>query len=181
MGNAAEVSINRWGINLFWMQTWFVGNSFQLFLQKSLFIEQFIRTFLLFGMRHSYRQTTESTWYNSKGRLQQLQSKRYFRFIEICDDLSVSKTYRLRNRLQKIYFSKIWFLKYQNWIVIATHFFHVKPKSSLLIWQQSSSITAGDTTSIIHRKKSIEIRRSNVRCVLMSTSFASCVNRNYHF
>lgn len=131
MGNAAEVSINRWGVNLFWMQTWFVGKSFQLFFQKSLFMGQFIRTFLLFGMRHTYIYPSHDIWNNQRRDLKstQFQRGRYFRSIEIWDEYMLkSKIYRLRNRVPKIYFSKMWFLRYQNWVVLVTHFFQIRPK-----------------------------------------------------
>lgn len=131
MGNAAEVSINRWGINLFWMQTWFVGKSFQLFFQKSLFMEQFIRTFLLFGMRYTFMYSNRDIWNNRKRDhvSTQTQRGRYFRQIEIRnEETSTSRICTIRNRVLKIYFSKIWFLRYQNWIVLVTHFFQIRPK-----------------------------------------------------
>lgn len=186
MGNAAEVSINRWGVNLFWMQTWFVGNSFQLFCQKSLFIEQFVRTFLLFGMRHTFTYANHDIWKNLKRDLlsTQLQRGRYFRRIEIWDEYALkSQIYRLRNRVPKIYFSKIWFLRYQTWIVLVTHFFQIRPKrvsfagyQRLLISKRTFHESREDLF-----KKSAVFRRTHLWWQWTRSSLASSPFMNYNF
>lgn len=186
MGNAAEVSINRWGINLFWMQTWFVGNLFQLFFQKSLFMEHFIRTFLIFGMRQTYPFPNRDIWATPKrdSSSSQLCRKRYFRFMEVRDEItSKLQVYRFRNRVTKIYFSKIWFLKYQDWVVIATHFFKIRPQNASLSWRQLNLTlpAGGGTNETEFRKRNALSRRMHFECQWRLNRIRNEALSNYHF
>jgi hypothetical protein len=163
MGNAAEVSINRWGINLFWMKNWFADNSFQLFFQKSIFMEKFLRTFFLYGMQFGSPQWKERIWNGQSDRDLRQESTfrdKYFRFVSIRDEVALTtQLYRFRITKPKIYFSKLWFLRYQNWVILALHYFQVR-KAPLSKTRDESLTALGLESLNSKRTSSSEIRRA---------------------
>lgn len=128
-------SINRWGLNLFWYRYWFNDkNSSSNFHQDNL-INKLLLIYIHYGLLCPQNIFLNKYWYNlSQKSLKNYQTQfnlKYFRLIEYKNRvLNESKTYKIRNKIKNIYFSKIWILKYQKWLII--NFYSFQPISTKL-------------------------------------------------
>lgn len=132
MGNMSNPSINRWGLNLFWYRYWFTDkNKSNKFHQDNL-INKLILIYIHYGLFASKNIFLNKYWYNvNKKNLKNYNDRynlKYFRLIEYKNRvLNESKSYKIRNKIKNIYFSKIWILSYQKWLII--NFYAFQPIS----------------------------------------------------
>ncbi len=116
-------SINRWGLNLFWYRFWYNDKINSLNINQDNLINRLILIYTHFGLLHNKNIFFNKYWFFNinKNTLinQNFYNMKYFRLIEYKNKvLNEYKSYKLRNKIKNLYYSKIWILRYQNWIVI---------------------------------------------------------------
>lgn len=125
--------INRWGLNLFWMRFWYNDKmNVPLNHQTSLF-EALTILYLNFGLFIAKNFFVVKYWYLATSvrnfNFANIFTK-YFRKVEYRDkDLDDSGSYKLRLHAKNLFFSKVWVLISQGWLVVNVYIFnHVKKK-----------------------------------------------------
>lgn len=127
--------INRWGLNLFWYRYWFMDKNFATTIHQDNLIDKLLLIYVHYGLLYPKNFFISNYWYsnynlNYYNLLDSLNFK-YFRFIEYKNKIiNEKKIYKLRNKLKNLYFSKIWILKYQKWLII--NFYSFQPLVSKL-------------------------------------------------
>ena len=116
-------SINRWGLNLFWYNFWFNDKNNSLIIQQNSIINKFIYLYIYFGLFNHKNIFIKKYWYKNFEinftKLVNDHNLKYFRFIEYKNKLfNQYKIYKIRNQLKNTYFSKLWILRFQNWLIL---------------------------------------------------------------
>ena len=125
-------SINRWGLNLFWYRFWYNDKKNSLIVNQDNFFNKLMLIYIHYGLLLPNNIFLNNYWFNiSKKNNRSLIedfSIKYFRIIEYKNKvLNEYKSYKIRNKLKNLYFSKIWILRYQNWLII--NFYCFQPLS----------------------------------------------------
>lgn len=156
LGNMSSPSINRWGLNLIWYRFWYTDkNSFFLNHQDS-FLNRLILTYIHYGILFYKNIFINKYWYFSykfpfKNYLKSQISK-YFRFVEYKSTVvSEQQICKLRVKTKNIYISKIWILRYQNWVVVNFYFF--QPAKSRIVAKKikNSNLSAFSSSSFLQK------------------------------
>jgi hypothetical protein len=116
-------SINRWGLNLFWYRFWYNDKKNSLIIHQDNLINKLILFYLHFGVLYPKNFFINKYWYffyNFKySFLFDNFNIKYFRLIEYKNKaLNEYKSYKIRHKIKNLYYSKIWILRYQNWLII---------------------------------------------------------------
>ena len=116
-------SINRWGLNLFWYRFWYNDKTNALSLNQDNLINRLILIYTHFGLLHSKNIFFNKYWFiNSEIPNMSYQNEynlKYFRLVEYKNKvLNEYKSYKIRNKIKNLYYSKIWILRYQKWLII---------------------------------------------------------------
>ncbi len=151
--------INRWGINLFWYRFWFTDKNNSLVVNQDNLINKLILIYTHFGLLQSKNIFLNKYWYLSYKKKNILSSYtdnsynlKYFRLIEYKNKiLNEFKSYKIRNKIKNLYFSKIWILRYQKWLII--NFYSFQPTPNRL------------------KKKNIKLKKLN--------SYVNSMNKDY--
>lgn len=134
MGNMSNPSINRWGLNLFWYRFWFVDKNLSKNLHSDAFIDELVYLFLNYGILFYKNIFFNKYWFFNKIKFKNFfneHSSKYYRVVNFKNTiLNINSIYYSRIKLKNIYFSKIWILKYQNWIIILFYAFKPYQKTS---------------------------------------------------
>lgn len=128
--------INRWGLNLFWYRFWYTDKNNSLVVNQDNLINKLILIYTHFGLLHSKNIFLNKYWflsYKKKNILttfnNNIYNLKYFRLIEYKNKiLNEFKLYKIRNKIKNLYFSKIWILRYQKWLII--NFYSFQPISA---------------------------------------------------
>ena len=125
-------SINRWGLNLFWYRFWYNDKNNALIINQDNLINRLILIYTHFGLLHSKNIFVNKYWFNSLNlpstSSQNEYNLKYFRLIEYRNKvLNEYKSYKIRNKMKNLYYSKIWILRYQKWLII--NFYCFQPLS----------------------------------------------------
>jgi hypothetical protein len=154
MGNMSNPSINRWGLNLFWYKFWFADNKYFLSSQHDFLIEKLVRTYLNFGIlyptivfihKYWYKRYKFQNYYNTH-------NTKYYRIMNFKNLITKEiEHYNERIRIENIYQSRIWILKFQNWILINFYCFNPIKKRQLNNHKLKKSL---DTDVFLTKKKS---------------------------
>ena len=123
LGNMSNPSINRWGLNLFWYKHWYSDKTSQVTIQQDSLLDDLIYSYLFYGLLYPKNIFINKYWYNFKYNiklnLNKLHNEKYYRFVELKNLFSNEKSIqRLRIKIKQMYFSKIWVLRYQQWLII---------------------------------------------------------------
>lgn len=127
-------SINRWGTNLFWYNFWYTDKKLALSIHNDMLLNNLIFTYLNYGLFYKKNIFLNNYWHKLENTdLKELNTHqlKYFQIMEhknkITDEITKFTT---RIKKKHIYFSKLWILKYQNWILINLYSFQpiTKPK-----------------------------------------------------
>ena len=115
--------INRWGLNLFWYRFWFTDKNNSLNVNQDNLINKLIILYVHYGLLYPTNSYLSKYWFFFKkfnfNFSNNLLNLKYFRLVEYKNKIiNETKNYKLRNKLKNLYFSKIWILKYQSWLVI---------------------------------------------------------------
>ena len=130
-------STNRWGINLFWYKFWYNDKISNLVYQQDSWIETLVLIYVKYGSFHYKNYFISKYWYagtNVKSRTFYLKlHARSFRFVEYKNrETNIHQITRLRNHIKNVYYSRLWILRFQNWVVINFYFFQ-PPKSNKIL------------------------------------------------
>ena len=125
MGNISNPLINRWGLNLFWYKLWYVDKNLSKNLHQDVLIDKLIYIFLNYGLFTPKNIFTNNYWFANyiKNYFNGYFAK-YYRVVNFKNKvLNINTFYYDRIKIKNIYFSKMWILKYQNWIVVNIYSF----------------------------------------------------------
>lgn len=113
--------ISRWGLNLFWYRHWYTDKNYHLSLQHDDAINKLLHTFLNFGISFPVNIFIHKYWfknYKYKNYFNEHVTK-YYRIINFKNFITQEiNSYNVRIRIENIYQSKIWILKFQHWILV---------------------------------------------------------------
>jgi hypothetical protein len=126
-------TINRWGLNLFWYRLWYNDKNNALIIHQDNLINKLILIYIHYGLLINTNFFVNKYWYlNYKityNALNENWNLKYFRIVEYKNRVSnEEKSYKIRNKLKNIYYSKIWILRYQNWLMV--NFYCFQPLTS---------------------------------------------------
>jgi hypothetical protein len=137
MGNMSNPLINRWGLNLFWYKFWYVDKNLSKNIHQDALIDKLIYLFLNYGLFTPKIIFRNNYWFqNEKKNYFSLYFSQYYRAINFKNKiLNINAFYYNRIKIKNIYFSKLWILKYQNWIVVNIYSFQPLKKLNISINQ----------------------------------------------
>jgi hypothetical protein len=122
MGNISNPSINRWGLNLFWYRFWYTDKNYSLVVQQDAFITKLIHIFINYGILFPKNIFTNRFWYSSEVLTRNYYNEhntKYYRVVNFKSEaMKINEFYYIRTKLKNVYYSRIWILRYQNWIII---------------------------------------------------------------
>lgn len=116
-------SINRWGLNLFWFRMWYADKNQPLIINQDMLFNRLIFIYVRYGLFHLRAFFLNNYWYfgcsNIIINFLNNNFTKYFRIIEYKNKvLNKFSQHRVRNEIKNIYFTKIWIMKYQNWLIL---------------------------------------------------------------
>ena len=172
-------SINRWGLNLFWYNFWFNDKSTSLITQQSLFINKFIYIYVKFGLLHKKNIFINKYWYknnnfNYKNIIEEF-SLKYFRIIEYKSKIfNQNKKYKIRNHLKNTYFSRLWVLRFQNWLILNLYTYKPinKKKKKIINFKKEISGYSNFSTKINYK---------TIRLKFFFSYFLLNLNKNFYY
>jgi len=172
-------SINRWGLNLFWYNFWFNDKTVPLITQQNIFINKFIYIYVKFGLLHNKNIFINKYWYkNNKFNYNEISdnfSLKYFRLIEYKSKIfNQNKKYKIRNQLKNIYFSKLWILRYQNWLILNLYSYKPinKKKKQLINYKKEFNAYSNYLFKTNHKL---------IRFKLFFSYFLLNLNKNFYY
>lgn len=138
MGNLSHPSINRWGLNLFWYNFWYSDRNKSSNVHQDYFFNRLITLYVNYGITVDRDLFYSKYWYNKESNFFKLHSFTlgenlpiYFRRIEyknkITNELALVK---LRIKKKNAHLTKLWILRFQNWIIINLYFIQPLKKRS---------------------------------------------------
>lgn len=148
-------------MNLVWYKHWYNDKIRQLTIQQDLNFERLIYFYLYFGFRYPSNIFKHIFWYDFsfcpqfERKLFNLKYERQFEFFDKFLNENVQVT--LRNRTKDFFASKMWMMRYHNWIII--NFYTFQPVKKKKIKKHSyrfnfSSISTGfSNENILHYKR----------------------------
>ena len=134
MGNMSNPSINRWGLNLFWYKFWFYDKNYHSSLQHDILINKLVYTFLNFGILFPVNIFINKYWFKNykNNNYFNTHNTKYYRIMGFKNLISKEiNYYKERIKIENVYQSKIWILKYQHWVVINFYCFNPIKKRQL--------------------------------------------------
>ena len=127
-------SINRWGLNLFWYRFWYNDKTNALVINQDNLINKLILIYTHYGLLCNKNIFFNKYWFivnNKNFSNQNDYNLKYFKLIEYKNKIiNESKIYKMRNKVKNLYFSKIWILRYQKWLII--NFYCFQPLTNKL-------------------------------------------------
>jgi hypothetical protein len=126
-------SINRWGLNLFWYRFWYNDKINALTVNQDNLINRLILIYTHYGLLHFKNIFFNKFWFSNLTNLsfnsQNNYNLKYFRLVEYKNKvLNEYRSYKIRNKLKNLYYSKIWILRYQKWLIV--NFYCFQPLTS---------------------------------------------------
>ena len=161
MGNLANPLVNRWGLNLFWYNLWFKDKNFNLNNNLISIFKKIIIISLNFGFYFSKNIFISKYFYQSKFFSKNYLNNhylKYFKFINFKNKLlNIDSFFHKRLTIKNIYFSKIWILMFQNYIIFNIYSFKplLKKKKKIKIFKPKKNFFIQNnktTQSIIFKR-----------------------------
>ena len=134
MGNMSNPSINRWGLNLFWYKHWFTDKNYHLSVQHDLAINKLVYTFLNFGILFPVNIFLNKYWLSKSKNINYYNehNTKYYRVMSFKNLITLETSYyNQRIKIENVYQSKIWILKFQHWVMINFYCFNPIKKRDL--------------------------------------------------
>lgn len=173
-------SINRWGLNLFWYRFWFNDKINSLINHQDRLFDKFILIYIHYGLLNYKNFFINKYWYPgndlflTKYRTDIL--AKYFRIVEYRHQtLKDYKTYKLRIKLKNFYHSKIWILRYQNWLII--NFYGFLPLTKRMLKKKKTNREALNFI-VPHRDNYAYVIRMKL---IFSFFFNSFITKSAHY
>ncbi len=180
MGNISNPLINRWGLNLFWYNFWFNDKTNAMLNHQDELINKLMFLYLHYGILLSKPLFINKYWYkNYKINYNFINNNfnlKYFRIVEYKNKIiNEQKAYKIRSKIKNIYFSKIWILRYQNWLIINFYCFQplATKKNKKIKFQKDNNFYLNNT-----KKNKPLIQRYKFFLLYSLNSF---FNRSYYF
>lgn len=116
-------SINRWGLNLFWYRFWYNDKNNALIIHQDDLINKLILIYIHYGLLYPKNLFINKFFFNNYKfnylSFNENFNLKYFRLVEYKNKvLNEQKSYKIRTKVKNLYFSKLWILRYQNWLII---------------------------------------------------------------
>lgn len=135
MGNMSNPTVNRWGLNLFWYRFWYYDKNYYLSCQHDNAIIKLVYTFLNFGILYPVNMFIHRYWFDNLKLInyRNEHNTKYYRLMSFKNLISNEiNYYKERVKIENIYQSKIWILKFQHWIVINFYCFNPIKKRQII-------------------------------------------------
>lgn len=173
-------SINRWGLNLFWYRFWYNDKINSLIIHQDDLINKLVLIYLHYGLLTPKNIYISKYWYlNFKINYSDFYDNfnlKYFRLIEYKNRvLNEYKTYKIRTKLKNLYFSKLWILRYQSWIVI--NFYCFQPLTSKIKKQLTNK---KDLNFYLSTKKKNKFKISRFKTFIFYF-LNNSLNKNFYY
>lgn len=124
MGNMANMSVNRWGNNLFWFNQFFNNFHHPVLVQKFFSIEHILLNFFKYGVNTSLTSHLFTRFVLPLGN----ENFKYFRYRTKTDPLPNEKEkYRIRSANENILFPSFWLFRFQENLILFINFFTLSP------------------------------------------------------
>lgn len=169
--------INRWGLNLFWTKFWYNDKVNLPLNHQGLIFEKIIIIYLNYGLyalknfvvqKYWYRQTRITNFNFFKETL------KYFRNISYKNKaLNDYSSYRMRVKVKSLFFSKIWFIISQKWMIINVFAFTPLRKKKTIKLKKNYGLFSIKTNNSIYKFYKLKILFS----LLLSKEFT---NKNFY-
>lgn len=121
---------NRWGKNLFWQHMWLSDRNYTSILHQNKLFTQLLYIYLSYGILPFVHPFINRRWTPSMGGdvrdFRHNHTARYYRvmyFKDVLNDTEITYFDRTKNKV--FYATRIWVLRYQNWLVL--NFFYFQP------------------------------------------------------
>lgn len=126
MGNLSHPSINRWGLNLFWYNFWYSDKNKTHSSHQDVFLNRLVLIYINYGLSVDRNLFFSTYWYSNKSKFYNEQITLFnknlpisFRFVNYKNKVNNELTLvKLRIKLKNLHFTKLWILRFQNWIII---------------------------------------------------------------
>ena len=120
--------INKSGYSMFWNSMWDSKNNYSKFLQKDFFIKSFINYFFSDFLQNQFIFKINF----SKLDFNKIKLKYDFNFLTV--KKNYINSYLNNNINNDIHISKIWFFKYQNWVIL---YFFIFSKTNSYVFNKN--------------------------------------------
>lgn len=135
LGNISSPGINRWGSNLFWYNFWFNDKKRNQNIHLDSLINELVYVYVKYGL-YSNKSLflNKIRFFNFDDQIKKYQLRHdsaYFRSVEFKNRvLNETNILKIRIGKKNTYKSRIWILKYQNWLVINYYCFQPLTKKN---------------------------------------------------
>lgn len=135
LGNISNPGINRWGSNLFWYNFWFNDKTRNQNIHLDSLINELVYIYIKYGLyTNKSIFINKSRFLNAGAEIRNYQSNHdsiYFRAVEFKNRvLNETSILKIRINKKNMYKSRLWLLKYQNWLVINYYCFQPLSKKN---------------------------------------------------
>lgn len=146
-------SINRWGLNLFWYRFWYNDKINTLLYHQDSLINELLPLYFYYGVLTSRNIFIKKYWYKNflrfDKRFYENNETKYFRFVEYKNRITNEyRTYKLRIKFKNLYASKIWIMRYQNWLIIVLSYYQPVIKN-----KNKNALAKKPIDSFVYRNK----------------------------
>lgn len=177
--------INRWGSNLFWYNIWYSDKNSSLWIKQDYLINQLITTYINFGLSVKKNIFADTYWHFKK-KINLLDDQnsfnyKYVRMLEHKNKVTGEITkFSTRAKAKNLYNSKLWILKYQNWIVISFYAFQpiTRKRRAKKI---KKNISFPLENKKLQSKKALYLIRLKILSTLLITNFFPAKSSYYFF
>lgn len=176
-------SINRWGTNLFWYNFWYTDKKQSFSIHQDLIITELIYTYTNFGLFQKKHVFVNNYWFKKNtldfNKINEENNLKYFQMMEHKNKITDEITkFKLRKKLKHMYNSKLWILRYQNWIVFNLYSFQPVTKKKKIRTKPSDQNFAFEKNDQSQINKSLFIRYK-LLIALFNKNFLN--TNNYYF
>lgn len=173
-------SINRWGLNLFWYRFWYNDKISALLNHQDVLIDKLIITYLQYGLLINKNFFFSKYWFirqiKKNINFDYLQNTKYFRTVEYKNKvIDEYRTYKIRNKIKNLYFSKLWLFRYQNWLIV--NFYCYQPLKKI---QNTYNVKKKITNVFIFKKKIKLSKIARYKILFFYTLTTVLTNFNYY-
>jgi len=149
---------NRWGLNLFWYKWWYNDKISTLLYHQDILIERIVYTYINYGTTHTKNTFTSHYWtplsFAKIKNFANVYMTKVTRYVErVHQTFNEKNTRKARVKPSALYNSKIWILRFQNWLILNFYFFQPLKKFKI---EKNKNIKSSTTllkyTSKIHLK-----------------------------
>jgi hypothetical protein len=161
MGNMSNPSINRWGLNLFWYRYWFYDSKYFLSAHNDYLVNKLVLSYLNFGIMYPKNIFVHKYWFRRSNfnNYDNEHNSKYFRIMSfknlITNEISY---YNERIKVENIYQSRLWILKFQHWVLINFYCFNPLKKRYISDKKTTKHMDLS-TYTFINKKHSLCFRR----------------------